>query len=54
MLESVGEVKLDVKKVRNYWIITMFFRYNKELISEQLPIFASTDFQSPLVASVSA
>lgn len=54
MLESVGEVKLEIKQVRNYWIITMFFRYNKELISERLPIFASTDFQSPLVASVSA
>ena len=54
MLENIDEVKLDVKRIRNYWIITVFFRYNKELIAERLPAFASKDFKSPLVASVSA
>lgn len=53
MLESIGEVKLDVKQIRNYWIITIIFRYNEELITEKLPVFASNDFKSPLAASAS-
>jgi|TARA_B100001971_G_C17926843_1_gene400644 uncharacterized protein YuzE len=54
MLESIGEVKLDFKQIRNYWIIIIFFKYNEELITEKLPAFVSNDFKSPLVASVSA
>jgi len=54
MLESMDEVKLDVNRFRNYWIITMSFKHNEELITEKLPVFASTDFKSPLLASVSA
>ena len=54
VLEELDDVKLDFKQFRNYWIITMYFKHKKELIMEKLPAFASNDFKSPLIASVSA
>lgn len=51
ILESISEVELEFKNYRNYWIITLSFRYNNQIISEKLPAFASSDFKSPLIAS---
>ena len=54
MLEGIDQVELDVRRFRNYWLITLVFKYNNEIIQEKLPAFASSDFKSPLIASVSA
>ena len=54
MLESISEVELEFKNYRNYWIITMSFKHNNQIISEKLPAFASTDFKSPLIVSAAA
>jgi len=51
MLQEVEEVEVDVKNYRNYLIITLFFRYNNQIIAEKLPAFSSTEFRSPLLAS---
>ncbi len=54
MLSAVDEVELEVKNYRNYWVITLIFNYNEEIIVEKLPAFASIDFKSPLLASMEA
>ncbi len=54
MLLDLEEVELDAKNYRNYWVITIIFRYQQEVIAEKLPAFASMDFKSPLIASVQA
>lgn len=54
MLINIQEVELDAKNYRNYWVITLMFRYHEELIAEKLPAFASMNFKSPLLASASA
>jgi len=54
MLLDIQEVELDAKNYRNYWVITLRFKYQEEIITEKLPAFASMDFKSPLLASTSA
>lgn len=54
MLEEVQEVEVEVKNYRNYWVITLIFKHNNQIIAEKLPAFASSEFKSPLLASVSA
>lgn len=54
MLLDVQEVELDAKNFRNYWVITLMFKYEDKIISEKLPAFVSSDFKSPLIASVTA
>ena len=54
MLLDIQEVELDAKNYRNYWVITLTFKYQEEVIVEKLPAFASMNFKSPLIASVSA
>ena len=54
MLNSIHNVELEVKNYRNYWVITMIFRYKDTIIKEKLPAFVSNDFKSPLIASVAA
>ncbi len=51
MLQEVEEVEVEVKNYRNYLIITLFFKYNNQVIAEKLPAFSSTDFTSPLLVS---
>lgn len=53
MLLDIKEVELEAKNYRNYWVISLVFKYRNEVIVEKLPAFASTDFKSPLIASVS-
>lgn len=53
MLLNIQEVELEAKNYRNYWVITLIFEYQDKVISEKLPAFASMDFKSPLIASVS-
>jgi len=52
MLFDIKEVELKTKNYRNYWLITLAFKYKNKLIEEKLPVFASADFKSPLLASV--
>ena len=52
MLEGIDNVELDVKNYRNYLFITLIFKHNNKVIKEKLPAFASSDFKSPLIASV--
>ena len=52
MLQDIQEIELEVKNYRNYWFITLIFKYQEEVIAEKLPAFASMDFKSPLLASV--
>ena len=54
MLLNIQEIELEAKNYRNYWVITMMFKYQEEVIAEKLPAFASMDFKSPLIASVSS
>ena len=51
MLEEINQIELDVRRFRNYWFITLVFKFNDEIIEEKLPAFANNDFKSPLVAS---
>jgi len=53
MLLGLQEVELEAKTYRNYWVITLMFKYKEQIIIEKLPAFASLDFKSPLIASVS-
>ena len=52
MLLGIKEIDLKIKNYRNYWIITLAFKYKNTLIEEKLPVFASVDFKSPLLAAV--
>ena len=52
MLECINEIELDVINYRNYFIVTLIFKHNNQVIKEKLPAFANTNFQSPLIASV--
>ncbi len=52
MLLDIHEIELDAKNYRNYWVITLIFKYKDEVIAEKLPVFASMEFRSPLIASV--
>jgi len=54
LLSEVSEVELEIKNYRNYWVITLKFKHDNEMIVEKLPAFASSDFKSPLIASASA
>ncbi len=54
MLSSLQEAELQFTNYRNYWIISLSFEHENQKIVEKLPAFAQADFQSPLVASVSA
>ena len=54
MLKSIKDIVLEAKKYRNYWIITLMFRYKNQIIREKLPAFSSTAFKSPLIASATA
>lgn len=54
MLLGIDKAELEVKNYRNYWVITLIFKHNDVIIKEKLPAFASSDFESPLIASVSA
>ncbi len=51
MLEGITEVELDVINYRNYFIVTLIFKHNNEVIKEKLPAFANANFKSPLIAS---
>ncbi len=53
MLLDIQDVELEAKNYRNYWVITLMFKYQEEVITEKLPAFASADFKSPLIASAS-
>src|SRR3989338_1311173 len=35
MLLSIEEVELEAKSYRNYWVITLFFKHNQEIIMEK-------------------
>jgi hypothetical protein len=43
---------LSLQNYRNYWIVSLAFEHNHQLIEEKLPAFVQADFQSPLVASI--
>jgi uncharacterized protein YuzE len=51
MLKEIKEVELEAKRYRNYWMITLLFKYKDKQIEEKLPAFSGTDFKSPLLAS---
>ncbi len=54
MLEEVKEIEVEAKNYRNYWVLTLIFKHHHQIIVEKLPAFASSEFKSPLLASVSA
>ena len=51
MLLGINEVELKTKNYRNYWVITLSFKYKNKLIEEKLPVFTNADFKSPLLSS---
>ncbi len=51
VLSSVHNVHLDLTNYRNYWIITLVFEHDNEIIEERLPAFSTSAFESPLIAS---
>ncbi len=54
MLVGINDVELNVINYRNYFIVTLIFKHNNQVIKEKLPAFTNTNFQSPLIASVAA
>lgn len=54
MLLGIDQAELEVKNYRNYWVITLVFKYKDMIVKEKLPAFASADFKSPLIASAAS
>lgn len=53
VLSNIGEVELEIKNYRNYWLITLIFKHNNKIVAEKLPAFSNSNFASPLIASAS-
>ena len=54
ILEKLKEVKVGIKKYRNYVFITIAFNVEGLILSEKLPGISLREYESPLITSVSA
>tara|TARA_Y100000310_G_scaffold4452_1_gene5369 strand:- start:379 stop:750 length:372 start_codon:yes stop_codon:yes gene_type:complete len=54
ILEKLKEVKVGIKKYRNYVFITIVFNVEGLTLSEKLPGISLREYESPLITSVSA
>ena len=53
-LNGLKEIKVGLKKYRNYVFTTLDFKIDGIVLNEKLPGFSLKEYESPLVASVSA
>jgi len=54
VLNKLNDIKIGMIKYRNYIVITMNFKIDNKVIGEKLPPFSIKEYESPLIASVSA